>query len=98
MTAAFEPSLATSPARTAPTVASDYLGYRLASHFQPIYSLTHHRAVGHEALLRATDASTGATVPPMELFAGADGEAARVSLDRAALMQHLAAYAGREAD
>ena len=108
MTAAFEPSLDTSPAaggvtvaapaRVAPAVTSDYLGYRLASHFQPIYSLTHHRAVGHEALLRAANASTGAAVPPMELFAGVDGDAARVSLDRAALLQHLAAYAGRDAD
>ena len=77
---------------------SDYLGYRLASHFQPIFSLTHHRAIGHEALLRATELSSGAARAPMELFASADGDAGRVALDRAALMQHLAAYARRDAD
>ena len=85
-------------AGSASPVTSDYLGYRLASHFQPIYSLTHHRAIGHEALLRATDAATGAPVAPMVLFAGAEGDDARVSLDRAALLQHLAAYAGKEAN
>ena len=73
---------------------SDYLGDRLASHFQPIFSLTHHRAIGHEALLRATELSSGAARAPMELFASADGDAGRVALDRAALMQHLAAYTG----
>jgi len=78
-------------------VTSEHAGYRLGSHFQPIYSLTHHRAVGHEALLRAASAATGAPVLPMELFARFDGEDARVALDRAALLQHLAAYAGKDA-
>ncbi|HEY8974715.1 MAG TPA: EAL domain-containing protein [Burkholderiaceae bacterium] len=77
---------------------SDYLGFRLASHFQPIFSLTHHRAVGHEALLRPTAIGTGAALEPMDLFASADGDEARVALDRAALRQHLAAYARRDAD
>ena len=79
-------------------VTSEHAGYRLASHFQPIYSLTHHRAVGHEALLRATAMDTGAAVPPMELFARFDGDDARVALDRASLLQHLAAYAGKDAN
>ena len=82
----------------APWTTSDYHGFRLASHFQPIFSLTHHRVVGHEALLRATALPGGAAVAPMDLFAHADGDAARVALDRAALMQHLAAYAGRDAN
>ena len=82
----------------APRTTSDYHGFRLASHFQPIFSLTHHRVVGHEALLRATALPGGAAVAPMDLFAHADGDAARVALDRAALMQHLAAYAGRDAN
>ena len=77
---------------------SDFRGFRLASHFQPIFSLTHHRAIGHEALLRATELDSGAARPPMELFASADGDEARVALDRAAVMQHLAAYARRDAD
>jgi len=86
------------PAVAGVVASSEYQGYRLASHFQPIYSLTHHRAVGHEALLRATSLATGAPVAPMDLFAGAQGDDARVSLDRAALLQHLAAYAGRDAN
>ena len=106
MTAAFDPTPdapppapadAPGPARASASapVTSDFAGYRLASHFQPIYSLTHHRAVGHEALLRATAIATGAPVPPMALFASFDGEDSRVALDRAALMQHMAAYAGQ---
>ena len=82
----------------AAAVTSDHLGYRLASQFQPIYSLTHHRAIGHEALLRATRIATGAPVPPLELFASVDGDDARVALDRASLLQHLAAYAGKDAN
>ena len=99
MTAATDPTpdLPT-PAGTGPGATSAHEGYRLASHFQPIYSLTHHRAVGHEALLRATLLATDVPVPPMELFAGAAGDEARVDLDRAALRQHLAAYAGRGAN
>jgi EAL domain-containing protein (putative c-di-GMP-specific phosphodiesterase class I) len=102
MTSAPDPT-PDAPAPASPRVAgspatSEYAGYRLASHFQPIYSLTHHRAVGHEALLRATSLATGAPVPPMELFARFDGDDTRVGLDCAALLQHLAAYAGKEAD
>jgi hypothetical protein len=48
---------------------SDHGGFRLVSHFQPIFSLTHHRVVGHEALLRATALTSGAATPPMALFA-----------------------------
>jgi EAL domain-containing protein (putative c-di-GMP-specific phosphodiesterase class I) len=106
MTAALEssfdapPPVAATPTAPGPAarMTSDYLGYRLASHFQPIYSLTHHRTIGHEALLRATSVATGAAVSPTDLFAGADGDHARVGLDRAALLQHLSAYARREAD
>ena len=99
MTAATDPTPdAPPPAGAGVAATSVYQGYRLASHFQPIYSLTHHRAVGHEALLRATLLATGVPVPPMELFAGVAGDEARVSLDRAALHQHLRAYAGRSAN
>jgi len=91
--------VAVSPAvRGAAAVTSDYEGFRLASHFQPIYSLTHHRAVGHEALLRATSLATGAPVAPLDLFASFEGDDARVALDHAAVAQHLAAYARKDAD
>src|SRR5882724_5370995 len=68
-------------------------GLRLGSHFQPIYSLTHHRVVGHEALLRARDTQTDAAVPPLEVFARCADVDALVRLDRAARVQHLGAYA-----
>lgn len=45
----------------------DFKGLALASHFQPIYSVSHSRVVGHEALLRAHDAE-GHAVPPTEVF------------------------------
>ena len=37
-------------------------------------------------------------MPPLELFAAADGDAARIDLDRASLLQHLGAYAGKSAN
>jgi len=72
-------------------------GLVLGSHFQPIYSLTHNRVVGHEALLRATEAATGAPVPPLEAFARCADAGGLVRLDRAARVQHLRAYAGAAA-
>ena len=77
---------------------SDHGGFRFASHFQPIYSLTHHRVVGHEALLRATSLASGAPIAPLDLFGAAADDQARVGLDRASLMQHLGAYAGKTAN
>jgi EAL domain-containing protein (putative c-di-GMP-specific phosphodiesterase class I) len=67
-------------------------GLRLGSHFQPIYSLTHNRVVGHEALLRASELATGAAVPPPEVFGRCAGIEALVRLDRATRIQHLGAY------
>jgi len=98
-TAAPDPTFDAPPrAASGAAPTSDAFGHRLSSHFQPIYSLTHHRVVGHEALLRATALDSGTPVPPMALFAGVDGDADRLGLDRAALLQHLAAYSGRDAD
>ena len=85
-------------ARGASALTSEYGAFRLASHFQPIYSLTHHRAVGHEALLRASSLATGMPVAPLDLFAGLAGDEARVALDHAAVAQHLAAYAGKDCE
>jgi EAL domain-containing protein (putative c-di-GMP-specific phosphodiesterase class I) len=44
-----------------------HAGLRYSSHYQPIYSLSHGRVVGHEALLRAHDAE-GRPVPPPRVF------------------------------
>ena len=78
----------------APAEVSEWQGYRLSSHFQPIYSLTHHRVVGHEALLRASHPATGTVVAPPLLFEQCTDDDARVHLDRVAVMQHLRAHRG----
>lgn len=59
--------------------------------FQPVFSLTHGRLVGHEALLRAQDVH-GRPVPPNELFASISAPAALAALDARAVRQHLDAY------
>jgi EAL domain-containing protein (putative c-di-GMP-specific phosphodiesterase class I) len=61
--------------------------YYLTSHFQPLYSLSHQKQVGFEALLRG-EQSDGSLVPPAVLFAprplSDEGE-----LDRASHVVHL---------
>jgi EAL domain-containing protein (putative c-di-GMP-specific phosphodiesterase class I) len=63
-------------------------GLTLTSVFQPIYSLSHLRAVGFEGLLRAHDAFD-CVVPPLDVF----GEAARAGelhyVDRLAQTLHI---------
>ncbi|HSV68476.1 MAG TPA: EAL domain-containing protein, partial [Methylibium sp.] len=56
-----------SPAPAGDAVLARHAGLRLASHFQPIFSLSHGRVVGHEALLRASDPG-GAAIPPPAFF------------------------------
>ena len=59
----------------------------LSSHFQPIYSLSLQRIVGHEALLRAKDAAGKAIAPP-DLFGRHTGEE-QYQLDCCAQQLHL---------
>lgn len=61
--------------------------YFLTSHFQPLYSLSHQRQVGFEALLRG-EQTDGSLVPPVVLFAPKpfNDEGA---LDRASHAVHL---------
>jgi EAL domain-containing protein (putative c-di-GMP-specific phosphodiesterase class I) len=68
------------------TTAS-FNGYHLTSAYQPIFGLAHRRAVGYEALLRATDAA-GTLVSPLEVFASAETTAGIVHLDRTCRMLH----------
>ncbi len=49
------------------THTASLCGRTLSTAFQPIYSLSHSRAVGHEALLRAID-ENGNPVSPLRLF------------------------------
>lgn len=67
-------------------------GHILKSAFQPIYSLSHCRAVGHEALLRATDAEHK-PVPPPEYFATATSSEDRVWIDNLTGLLHMANFA-----
>jgi EAL domain-containing protein (putative c-di-GMP-specific phosphodiesterase class I) len=65
--------------------------FRLATHFQPIFSLAHRRAVGYEALIRGTDPS-GRTFLPAELLAKAPAGVARMQLDRQCRALHVRSF------
>lgn len=70
-------------------VVADHRGWRLHSAFQPIYSLSHGRVAGHEALLRAFDAE-GRAVPPSHVFDTGDDLGELLLRDRLARLVHLA--------
>lgn len=68
---------------------------RLSSHFQPIYSLSHARVIGHEALMRAHDAQ-GRYMPPQHVL-GACGTPEELAwCDSLARVVHLHNF--RDAD
>ena len=62
--------------------------YFLTSHFQPLYSLSHQKQVGFEALLRG-EQDDGTLVPPVVLFAPRPSSD-EGALDRASHAVHLA--------
>ncbi len=62
--------------------------YYLTSHFQPLYSLSHQKQVGFEALLRG-EQDDGTLVPPVVLFAPRPSSD-EGALDRASHAVHLA--------
>jgi EAL domain-containing protein (putative c-di-GMP-specific phosphodiesterase class I) len=61
------------------------------SHFQPIFSLSHGRVVGHEALLRANDAE-GKFVPPAQIFGSCAGLRELAWCDSLSRVVHLANF------
>jgi EAL domain-containing protein (putative c-di-GMP-specific phosphodiesterase class I) len=65
--------------------------YRLATHFQPIFSLAHRRPVGYEALIRGTD-HDGKVYLPAELLAQAPAGVARMQLDRQCRALHVRSF------
>ena len=67
-------------------------GLLMRSHFQPIYSLSHGRAVGHEALLRS-EAASGLPVDPQSALRGDGSFADMLRADRAARMIHALNFA-----
>ncbi|WP_428424833.1 EAL domain-containing protein [Methylibium sp.] len=94
LTTSFETALACLGGIEGPAgrpVTGSHAGHRLASHFQPIFSLSHGRVVGHEALLRATDAA-GTAVPPPRFFEGHDCEEL-LWRDQLVRTMHMANYA-----
>lgn len=62
--------------------------YTLSSVFQPIVSFSHSRIVGHEALLRATDAC-GKAISPLDLFASVGSTEEMLHLDRSSRLMHV---------
>jgi len=71
----------------------------ISSHFQPIFSLSHRRIVGHEALMRG-HGTDGAPVSPLELLSRANRDyPTLLHLDRLARATHLHNFAAQpEAD
>jgi EAL domain-containing protein (putative c-di-GMP-specific phosphodiesterase class I) len=69
----------------------------LHSHFQPIVSLAHRRAVGYEALLRPRDAD-GQPLAPDMLFDKVKSDDEIVFLDRLARNVHVRNFVGAGAD
>ncbi len=65
-----------------------YRDLELHSHYQAIYSLSHQRPVGHEALIRASDGD-GSPITPPALFALPEEEADVVRLDRLSRALHV---------
>ena len=65
--------------------------YRLATYFQPIFSLAHRRPVAYEALIRGTDRQ-GKIYLPAELLAQAPAGVARMQLDRQCRALHVRSF------
>lgn len=69
-------------------VASSHRDLALSSMFQPIFSLSHQRAVGYEGLLRAHDA-LDRPVSPLDVFGQAARRGEAMQVDRLAQALHL---------
>lgn len=84
-------SIASSLKEDGGVVCGTFSGLRMASRFQPIFSLAHQRVVGFEALMRATTPE-GASWAPLDVLAEARDDAALVHLDRLCRAVHLRNY------
>ncbi|MDX1756484.1 MAG: EAL domain-containing protein [Marinobacter sp.] len=72
--------------------SADYQGLTLKTALQPIYSISHKRVVGYEALVRAFD-NDRARVLPLHLFQLPRDAAENLLLDRLCRYLHLQNYA-----
>jgi EAL domain-containing protein (putative c-di-GMP-specific phosphodiesterase class I) len=75
-----------------PPIASRYRGLSLTSHFQPIFSIAHGRAVGYEGLIRARHAD-GTAEPPTTLLAMPNNGRESLELDRTCRSLHVHNFA-----
>ena len=67
--------------RDGDTWTADFRGLTLKTALQPIYSISHKRIVGYEALIRAFDTDNSAVLP-LHLFQLPASEAENLLLDR----------------
>ncbi|MDX2421429.1 MAG: EAL domain-containing protein [Amphritea sp.] len=74
-----------------------YRGHTLASHFQPIYSIAHRRAIGYEGLIRAT-CPQNLAVPPIELLALPENSQEMLGLDRLCRALHVENFTAQSAN
>jgi len=72
---------------------ADFRGLKLRTALQPIYSISHKRTVGYEALIRAFD-NDNAAVLPVHLFELPDTDAENLLLDRLCRYLHIRNYSG----
>ncbi len=70
---------------------ADYQGLTLKTALQPIFSLSHKRVVGYEALIRAFD-NDNSSVLPLHLFELAASDAENLLLDRLCRYLHISNY------
>ncbi|RTE64299.1 EAL domain-containing protein [Amphritea opalescens] len=69
----------------------------MASHFQPIYSIAHRRAIGYEGLIRATSPQ-GLAIPPAELLALPANSQEMLGLDRLCRSLHVENFTAQSAN
>ncbi|WP_031210197.1 MULTISPECIES: EAL domain-containing protein [unclassified Marinobacter] len=70
---------------------ADFRGLKLRTALQPIYSISHKRTVGYEALIRAFDNDNSAVLP-LHLFELPASEAENLLLDRLCRYLHIRNY------
>lgn len=75
------------------TWTASFRGLKLRTALQPIYSISHKRTVGYEALIRAFDNDNSAVLP-LHLFELPDSEAENLLLDRLCRYLHIRNYSG----
>lgn len=76
-------------------VLARYRGLTLTSHFQPIYSVSHCRAIGHEGLLRAADVDANPISPARVIGNARDYEDLRY-LDQLCRYLHVNNHAAQD--